>query len=123
MCSADHPGPMHNKSKMAMMYDAWEYFRDHGADLLPEEGWAEQKVTLFPGTGGKAPLIKYVLSVDDVVGADGKFKGDKVETRLLPLLHHLTGYETTAHSKANNLQKKFAAFSVSDCSPAGEIEK
>jgi hypothetical protein len=127
----DNPGPFHDKNKLAMMYDAWEYFRDHAADIpMTGDDWVEKQVTMYPvvaaavaGKSEPVPRIKYVLKDGDKVDAAGKFNGDTVEKRKIPQLKHLTGYAETPHGKAHDITKTWADFSVKDCSPAGSINK
>jgi hypothetical protein len=124
----DTPGPFHDKNKLAMMYDAWEYFREHGQDIpMTGSDWQEKQVTMYPtetaehGKPAPLPRIKYILTDADKPDASGKFNGDVVEKRKLPPLKHLTGYESTPHAKKNDIVKSWVDFTVKDCSPPGKV--
>ncbi len=125
---ADNPGPFHDKKKLAMMYDAYEYFREHGADIPVTDSWVEAQVTLetpanASSSSSSLPVIKQILGKDEKPDGSGKFKGDAVEKRRIPHLKKLKGYAETAHGKRNDLAKKWVPFDVKDCSPPGTIQK
>ena len=112
-------------------YELWNHFKEHNEDadwgFHNHVTWKPFNATLYPNGSkeiipGSLPgeensfRIKYILNATvDKVEADGTFKGDKVVERWLPILDKLEGYETTAHSKQNNLQKKWVGFKPSDC--------
>ena len=53
----------------------------------------------------------------------GKYKGDKVYTIIIPHIVNLYGYEKTTHSKNNKILEKWVDFTRADCSPPGKSQK
>lgn len=128
----------HDKSKRADMYDAWEYFRLHGKDITVNkvgvnefiesyvvvdadgkvQHVAQEKLTLEAGEGDtfKAPAEGLPL-IDKVVHMLAP--GEKIVRRVIPRLMPMRGYDTTNHSKENDITKKWKAFTLQDCNPPG----
>lgn len=123
----DHHGPFHDPKKQADMYDAWEYFRDHGKELefgkAGELEWIKAKVTLEPQTAENEKIrIKEILPNDVKLDADGKYHGQEVHERVIPLLLYVGGYNETKHGKENDIiNGKWKEFTLKDCSPPGTI--
>jgi hypothetical protein len=113
------PGPFHHKEKLADMYDAYEYYRDFGKDsgfgLRGQFDWELTNVTMTVLPDGKK-------KIKDVLERGQLYRGtDPVETRLMPLLIQLKGYETTNHAKKHDVVKNWVPFTHLDCAIPGVI--
>jgi hypothetical protein len=136
----DHHSPYHNAEKMIGMYDAWEYYRDHGKDIeIGIEGkneWIRVNVTIYPSSVSSSTatatvaadedsriIIKEILPVDTIIDKGGLYKGDKVLlNHLLPTIQLINGYENTKHAKENDIiHKQWKEFTLHDCNPPGYI--
>ena len=123
-----HHSPTHNPKKIADMYDAYEYYSEHGKDIqlaVPgQNDWIKANVTFYPEvspvTGQRK--IKEVLPKDAVVSADGTYNGLKVEEKVIPVVVFIEGYRRTKHGQENDLTKVWKEFTLKDCSPAGSIQ-
>jgi len=139
----DHPIPGHDKKKRADMYDAWNYYKANGVDIVLNEHRVneyEHAYVVVSGTNDTRRLV-HVLHSNSVVKAhgDGTFTaerivlfgnisaelqaGERIEQRTVPHMVHLQGYETTSHSKLHDITKKWKAFILEDCSPPGKKAK
>lgn len=131
--------PRHSPIDRANMYDAWEYFRKQGREVMLEEagtnGYIQAHVVL-----SKNHAVKYVLHEADaawekgfyewdtyftnrVVLLDGtRYKlqpGEVVSVRVVPRLVPLRGYRNTEHSVKNENNEKWEAYTLQDCRSAG----
>lgn len=126
----DKPSPAHDVRKShADMYDAWNFFKEHGTEVNVKDSfglkpWDWRNITVYPLEQGQAVTqIKVILSeVDNMNVKDGKFNGDIVERRYIPILNQLSGYSTTKHAKKYDIVKEWHEFTLADCDPAGVVE-
>jgi hypothetical protein len=86
------PGPFHNASINADMYDAFDWFAKNGKDVS------------FDNRNGFIDEKKNEIS------------------NIMPVIRILNGYNTTAHSKEYDITKKWRKFTLNDCSPPGSID-
>ncbi len=113
------PGPFHERDRLADMYDAYQYFHDHGEDpgfgLPGQHDWYKGNVTVYTATDG-------TKRVKEILPLNTPYKGtDPVEERILPLLIQLKGYETTVHSKQHDIVHDWFPFTHNDCKIKGII--
>lgn len=118
--------PLHNATRKADMYDAWEYFRDHGKSRvygkIGENEWIEGNVLLGVNNSTEKEIIKEVIDPGIVIGPDGLYHGEKVVKRVIPLIRRLGGYESTKHGKTYDIYtKEYHGFKPQDCDPPGKI--
>lgn len=123
-----HKGPFHDSVRQASMYDAFEYFREHGEDAeYGKEGeyeWQKTKVTIYPRKSeGEKVKIKEILKGNERI-ENGKYNGDEVVELVIPRLQFIDGYEKTTHAKTHDIvNKAWAGFTLNDCAPPGKIDK
>jgi hypothetical protein len=86
--------PLHDPKRQADMYDAYEWFEEHGEDIILE----------------KAGVNDFRRAVDE--------NGD---IKVVPFISRLPGYENTEHSKKYNVAEKWAPFGPKDCKNPGKI--
>jgi hypothetical protein len=123
----DHHGPFHDAKKQADMYDAYEYFRDHGKDtevgIHGKYEWHRANVTLdssVPAVGGKFK-IKEILPKDAKI-ENGMYKGETVTEKVIPNLQLIDGYDKSKHAKHHDIiNKEWKEFTLKDCSPPAVI--
>jgi len=124
--------PHHDKDKLADMYDAWNYFKVHGTDIvLGKEGVNEFiKANVVVDAEGK---LLYVIGKDSPLGTEVSLIGgttyklaetEKIEQRIIPNLLHLRGYSETEHGKKNKIEEPggWQKFTMQDCSPPGKLD-
>lgn len=134
----DTSAPFHDPKRVADMYDAYRYFRDHGKRMsfgkAGSYGFVERKVVYDPEPESTSPetttkrkrLIRHILSNDDLrhVGSDNRFEGLPVETAVIPNTFYIGGYETTAHFKKNNITgSSWKEFTLNDCKVHGKVSR
>ncbi len=113
------------------MYEAWDFYRDHGVDPeIYDTFWSKRNVTFHPfgtmlngvsTTGDEArKKIKHILEVNDTISSDSKFNGDQVFEVNIPKLNVLYGHELTNHSRFD-LVKEWHPFNLNDCGIPGTI--
>lgn len=124
----DHHGPFHQPKQMADMYDAWEYFRDHGKELsFGKEGdheFKKMKVILHPNDEKPANAtrirVKEII-IDESLISNHKYKGEDVAEVVIPYLQFIDGYEKTKHAQTYDIVRKaWAPFKLTDCDPPGK---
>jgi hypothetical protein len=91
----DTPHPYHDPNKIADMYDAWNYFAKNGKNVEV-------------GHNGVNDFVEVQV-------------GD--QTKVVPKVVKLPGYENTEHSKKHNITEKWAPFTLKDCKYPGKINK
>jgi len=124
--------PHHDKDKLADMYDAWNYFKVHGTDIvLGKEGINEFiKSNVVVDAEGK---LLYVIVKDSPLATEVSLIGEttyklaeteKIEQRIIPNLLHLRGYSDTEHGKKNKIEEPggWQKFTMQDCSPPGKLD-
>ena len=138
------PVPPHDPVKqLAGMYDIWEFYKANGKNVLlgvdRQEDWKRQDIVLGsksdPITGEESEYIRYVLRGDPKgTFTPGKVyqtidwgdytyqQGDRIETRVLPVLELLRNYKQTKHGQIHDITKKWVKFTVEDCDPPGSIK-
>jgi hypothetical protein len=134
-----HPIKGHNPQVRADMYDAWEYYRDHGGPVLLNTVGENEFIESFVvvDKDGKvlhvlqesAVLEKSVNGESYTVPPEGVTlidesvyqlaEGERVERRVIPRLMPLRGYSGTQHAKDNDVTKVWKPFTLDDCSPPG----
>jgi len=133
----------HDKAKRADMYDAWEYFKTHGKDIVLNtpgvnefiEGLVvvnatghtlhflteRQPVALQPSQGpGEFQVPTQGVMLMDEVTMYTPAAGEKIVKKVIPRLMPMRGYRGTKHSKENDITKKWKVFGLKDCSPPGK---
>lgn len=136
----NHPIRGHDKTKLADMYDAWEYYKNHGVDVVLDKHAVNEYVNTFVIVDA-ADKVRHVVHGDSnvTVHSDGSYSahpviliddtvytigaGEALTQRVVPHITPLRGYNTTRHSQENDITKAWKAFAKEDCSPPGERQK
>ena len=113
------------------MYDAWNYFKVHGTDVIVgTEGINEfVKANVIIDKNGK---LLYIIEEDTPINSaelqlidQTKYTlkdGEKVIEHIIPRLLFLRGYTKTAHGQKYDITKEWHKFTMQDCSPPGRLD-
>jgi hypothetical protein len=134
-----HPIKGHDPLVRADMYDAWEYYRDHGVAVVLNQTGVNEFIETYVvvDKSGKLQLVvkEHVELTKDVDGSyevpaegvplidESLYKladGERIERRVIPRLMPLRGYRGTQHAKDNDVTKVWKPFTLDDCSPPGK---
>jgi len=132
--------PRHAPIDRANMYDAWDYFKKHGADIKLNHagvnGYYDALVIvdktnntwrhlLYETTSWNSGLYEWHTYLTDYVfllnGTRHKLiDADQLAMKVVPRLIPLRGYGETSHCAKNSVQHKdWKPFGIQDCSPSG----
>lgn len=124
----DHPGPFHNATETANMYDAWEYYLQHGEEVeFGKEGeyeFEKTRVTIYPQTPEQTKVrVKEILPKGSTIQKGGRHNGDEVVELVLPRLQFIDGYSKTKHAQTYDIvNKEWHAFGMKDCDPPATFQ-
>lgn len=136
-----HPVHGHDQRKRADMYDAWEYYKVHGVDIVLNHAGTNEFIESCVVTGPD-DVMKHVLqegitvpqAPDGTYSTAGQVKliddsvytlssGEKIVSKVIPRMLPLRGYSTTKHSIENDITKAWKPFTLNDCSTPGTKSK
>jgi hypothetical protein len=131
----------HDKKVRADMYDAWNYYRAQGKDVvlstpgvnefietfvvLNKDGNVEhivkERTELTKSEGSDTYVVPDdgVMLIDEITTYKPK-EGETVAMRVIPRIMPLRGYRDTQHAKDNDITKQWKPFTLQDCSPPGK---
>jgi hypothetical protein len=137
----DKPVVGHDKKVRADMYDAWNYYRAQGKDIvlstpgvnefietfvvLNKEGNVEhivkERTELTKSEGSDTYVVPDdgVMLIDEITMYKPK-ESETVAMRVIPRIMPLRGYRDTQHAKDNDITKQWKPFTLQDCSPPGK---
>eukprot|EP01032_Pedospumella_encystans_P014735 gene14735-16900_t len=134
----NHPIEGHDKKKRADMYDAWEYYKKHGIDVVLDQHLTNEYEDAFVIVDA-ANKVQHILRRDNNITAynNGSYSaqrvvlindtvhtlgaGERMTKRVVPRIIPLRGYNTTQH-RMYDITKVWKAFAKEDCSPPGARE-
>ena len=129
----------HDKLKRADMYDAWNYYRSNGQDIVLNKPGVNEFIESYVIVNTTTEKVNHIIAERYEIkqNSDGSYiipttgvelinstiyqlKPDEVVARrVIPRLMPMRGYSTTNHSKVNDITKIWKPFTLQDCQPPG----
>lgn len=115
--------PFHNAKKAANMYDAHQYFLEHGSDvelgIVGNNEFIEAHVVYEKESKGPIRQIAKFAVESEV--KDNQWNGEPVEKVVIPRVNAISGYSKSSHGQANDIKKQWKEYTMKDC--GGSIDK